>query len=298
MTQSKLIEIVVIGATGSGKSHVLELIDRALRAEYGHHVQIASHDLSCERGLGSPGTKPRVSETIFSLKEQGAPADKATAAEIKEGLRECSASRNSRLGSQLSSGSIDYSHLSEAIDKQHERWEQIHKRVEDTSALLYKWDRTGMPAARVDTGVSILKALELATARLRDELKVGPISNRFIPNAVQLQAMRLVAKLINAGAVALVDDQYVQGEQVFRALKIGEGTASVRDPHAKPEVAEAQSVEAVQGEAVSFMLDPLEQAIDMSVRLAAESEGELTVKLSRHLDALLAEQLKRVTADE
>ena len=172
----------------------------------------------------------------------------------------------------------------------------IHKRVEDTSALLYRWDSAGLPPS--DGVQGMLARVETTTAQLRDELKVGAISNRFIPNAVQLQAMRLVAKLINAGAVALVDDQYIQGEQVFRALKIGEGTASVRDPHAKPEVAEAQSVEAVQGEAVSFMLDPLEQAIDMSVRLAAEYEGELTVKLSRHLDALLAEQLKRVTADE
>lgn len=69
---TKVIEIVVVGATGSGKSQVLELIERALRGEYGHHVQIASHDLSCERGLGSPGEKPRVSDTIFSLREQGA----------------------------------------------------------------------------------------------------------------------------------------------------------------------------------------------------------------------------------
>ena len=68
---TKVIEIVVIGGTGTGKSHVLELIDKALRAEYGHHVQIASHDLSCERGLGSPGEKPRVSDTIFNLREQG-----------------------------------------------------------------------------------------------------------------------------------------------------------------------------------------------------------------------------------
>lgn len=68
---TKVIEIVVIGGTGSGKSHVLELIDKALRTEYGHHVQIASHDLSLERGLGNPGEKPRVSETIFSLRERG-----------------------------------------------------------------------------------------------------------------------------------------------------------------------------------------------------------------------------------
>ena len=70
MTQ--VIEIVVIGGTGSGKSHVLELIDKALRTEYGHHVQIASHDLSLERGLGSPGEKPHVSDTIFNLRERGA----------------------------------------------------------------------------------------------------------------------------------------------------------------------------------------------------------------------------------
>lgn len=68
---SKVIEIVVIGGTGSGKSHVLELIDKALRTEYGHHAQIASHDLSLERGLGNPGEKPRVSDTIFSLRERG-----------------------------------------------------------------------------------------------------------------------------------------------------------------------------------------------------------------------------------
>lgn len=90
---TKVIEIVVIGGTGSGKSHVLDVIDYALRHEYGPHVQIASHDLSCERGLGSPGSKPCVPDTIFNLREQGAPAGKATAVEIKEGLRSCSASR-------------------------------------------------------------------------------------------------------------------------------------------------------------------------------------------------------------
>ncbi|MGE6387364.1 hypothetical protein ACQKEN_17070 [Pseudomonas sp. NPDC078416] len=71
MTQ--VIEIVVIGAVGSGKSHVLELIDRALHDEYGQHVQVASHELSRERYMGSPGTKPKVAETIFNLREQ-APA--------------------------------------------------------------------------------------------------------------------------------------------------------------------------------------------------------------------------------
>ena len=68
---TKVIEILVIGDTGSGKSHVLELIDKALRDGYGPHVQITSHDLSLERGLGSPGEKPRVSDTIFNLRERG-----------------------------------------------------------------------------------------------------------------------------------------------------------------------------------------------------------------------------------
>lgn len=91
---TKVIEIVVIGGTGSGKSHVLDVIDRALRGEYGHYVQIASHDLAIERNMGSPGVEPVVSETIFSLREQGASTGKATAGEIKAGLRNCSASRD------------------------------------------------------------------------------------------------------------------------------------------------------------------------------------------------------------
>ncbi|QHC93856.1 hypothetical protein PspR84_04185 [Pseudomonas sp. R84] len=146
---TKVIEIVVIGATGSGKSHVLELIDRALRSEYGHHIQIASHDLSCERGLGSPGEAPRISETIFSLKERGV------------------------VSSQL---------------------------------------------------VSNLK-VEIDTSGI--EFAIG-------------------------------------------------------------------KVETLRDCAASITLDPLEQAIDQSVRLVAESEGELSTRLSRHLDALLSEQLKRL----
>ncbi|MBA1200468.1 hypothetical protein G7009_01450 [Pseudomonas capeferrum] len=55
---------------------------------------------------------------------------------------------------------------------------------------------------------------------------------------------------------------------------------------------------ATQGETMSFMLDPLEQAIDQAARLLPETTGELAVRLSRHLDTLLAEQLKRVTAHE
>jgi energy-coupling factor transporter ATP-binding protein EcfA2 len=67
---SKVIEVVVIGAVGSGKSHVLSLIDNALRDGYGPHTQIVSRELSMERGLGSPSPQPSA-DTIFSLKERG-----------------------------------------------------------------------------------------------------------------------------------------------------------------------------------------------------------------------------------
>ena len=68
MTQ--VIEIIVIGAVGSGKSHVLDVIARALRGTYGVHAQITSHELSLEKNLGHYPTKPRVAETIFNLREQ------------------------------------------------------------------------------------------------------------------------------------------------------------------------------------------------------------------------------------
>ncbi|MCF7557759.1 hypothetical protein [Pseudomonas petrae] len=45
----------------------------------------------------------------------------------------------------------------------------------------------------------------------------------------------------------------------------------------------------------SYVLDPLEQAIDQAARLVADAEGELAIKLSRHLDALLAKQLLQVS---
>lgn len=66
---SKVIEIVVIGATGTGKSNVLAVIDAALREAYGPHTQVVSRELSLDRGLGSPSDKPSA-DTIFSLREQ------------------------------------------------------------------------------------------------------------------------------------------------------------------------------------------------------------------------------------
>lgn len=69
---TKVIDIVVIGASGSGKSHVLEVLSKALQNEYGMHAQITSHELSLEKNLGHQPAKPRIAETIFNLREEGA----------------------------------------------------------------------------------------------------------------------------------------------------------------------------------------------------------------------------------
>lgn len=281
---TKVIEIVVIGDTGSGKSHVLELIDKALRTEYGHHVQIASHDLSLERGLGSPGEKPRVSDTIFNLREQGVP------------VGNCSAYRSAHSDSQPTGFTVPLDQV-----------ELIHKHVEDIGALLYRWDHAGIPAAQIDYDASLLQKAEANAAQLCDELKIGVISNRFIPNARQSEAIRLVAKLINAGAVALIDDEYVPGQLVFRNLKMDKEDCALRDSPASPLPA-AESLDAVEGVALSYSLDPLESAISLTVqelgaelsRMSDTRSISTTVyqRLGEHLDALLAEQLKRVTHDE
>lgn len=96
--------------------------------------------------------------------------------------------------------------------------------------------------------------------------------------------------------------------------------------HAAPVAPASPKVEAIQGQAISFMLDPLEQAIESTVRLMREESeialpsimrlGESRVnqvsmstecsqpstsvgsRLGKHLDELLAAQLKRVSADE
>ncbi|MCE0912054.1 MULTISPECIES: hypothetical protein [Pseudomonas] len=78
---SKVIEIVVVGGVGSGKSHVLELIDKALRDGYGPHVQIVSRELSQERAMGSPGAEPST-DTIFELKERR-PAEHSASETLK-----------------------------------------------------------------------------------------------------------------------------------------------------------------------------------------------------------------------
>lgn len=67
----KLLEIDVAGDVGTGKSHVLATIEKALIAEYGTEVSVVSHDLRNERALVGtdedmtrPGTR-----TIFALSE-------------------------------------------------------------------------------------------------------------------------------------------------------------------------------------------------------------------------------------
>ena len=66
---SKVIEVIVLGGVGSGKSHVLDLIDKALRAEFGENVTIESPELDAERAMGSPGARPDAAQTVFELKE-------------------------------------------------------------------------------------------------------------------------------------------------------------------------------------------------------------------------------------
>ena len=79
---SKVLEIVVIGGVGSGKSHVLRVIDCALREAYGPHAQVVSRELSMERGLGSPGGEPAV-DTIFNLTERQPDALEANSSVIE-----------------------------------------------------------------------------------------------------------------------------------------------------------------------------------------------------------------------
>lgn len=146
---------------------------------------------------------------------------------------------------------------------------------------------------------------ESSTSEASGELKAGLMIGRFIPNRTQVDAMRVVADLVNAEAITLVDDRYRPGQQVFRCQKIGEGLASVRDLHNKPEVTEAESMTAVEGMVLDSYLDPLEQAIESTVRMmdermASDRSPSLNVglMLMGHLEELLAEQLKRVTANE
>lgn len=71
MTRTKTINICVSGTTATGKSHVMTVIEKALKAEYGIHTQVCSYDLSVERA-GSKDKdmqKPNPADSIFYLEE-------------------------------------------------------------------------------------------------------------------------------------------------------------------------------------------------------------------------------------
>lgn len=51
MKNINTLQINVAGDVGSGKSHVLATIEKALKAEYGNDLMIASRDLQLERNL-------------------------------------------------------------------------------------------------------------------------------------------------------------------------------------------------------------------------------------------------------
>lgn len=66
-----LIKIDVSGPTGVGKTHVMNVIKRALEDEYGMHAQVASFDLAQELAGRKVEdlTPPRVAEVVFVLTE-------------------------------------------------------------------------------------------------------------------------------------------------------------------------------------------------------------------------------------
>ena len=68
----RLINIKVEGATQIGKSHVMTIIEKALKREYGKDMQVCSYDLSVERnGCNDEDMlRPSPSKVIFNLVEQ------------------------------------------------------------------------------------------------------------------------------------------------------------------------------------------------------------------------------------
>ncbi len=65
--KTKLIEIQVHGFTGDGKTNVCAVIRDALIAAYGPHTQVASRDLSLERGSENDN-KPK-QDAVFVIRE-------------------------------------------------------------------------------------------------------------------------------------------------------------------------------------------------------------------------------------
>lgn len=77
----KIIEIKVTGATGTGKTEVVQVIENALKDFYGPHTQVVSYDLSLEKAsapkgdvLGeakATGQCCKQQDTVFILSETG-----------------------------------------------------------------------------------------------------------------------------------------------------------------------------------------------------------------------------------
>lgn len=65
--KTKLIEIQVHGFTGDGKTNVCAVIRDALIAAYGPHTQVASRNLSLERG--SENNNKPTKDAVFVIRE-------------------------------------------------------------------------------------------------------------------------------------------------------------------------------------------------------------------------------------
>lgn len=116
------------------------------------------------------------------------------------------------------------------------------------------------------------------------------------------QAYDVCQAIEKCGASVQLTHAVMQASDLMRAV----------DAHLLAQPAPAK-VEAIQGEAMSFMLDPLEQAIESTARIMRDERedsvmmhtmvsdeplSDLYRRMSTHLDALLAIQIERVTADE
>lgn len=116
----------------------------------------------------------------------------------------------------------------------------------------------------------------------------------FVPTSEQAKAIALVERLVNAGALDLVESCVGDGYRKLMRLKIAKGAAEVQAGTAKKDVAEAE----FQERASVVELCPLEQAIDQAVRLVGEATGALAERMSLHLDRLLDMQLDRLEPKE
>ncbi|MCF7541829.1 hypothetical protein [Pseudomonas petrae] len=120
------------------------------------------------------------------------------------------------------------------------------------------------------------------------------------------QAFAVVQAIENCGASPHLTDAVGQAMDLLHAIDAY--VLPVREEPAAPKV------QAIQGEALSFMLDPLEQAIESTARVMRDerdhmAEISMTMagnvpttflysRLGKHLDELLAAQLMRVSRYE